>query len=131
MMRWIVCGVGLALGACEMETRQLRGSSDPPEQPAHDEDEDGARHARGYEVPYLCGDPSGGGFAACPDDVRPEPNDLSCDASGCHGGYDFDPGTAVAERHLRGSEGPSCWACHLQREWSTQTTGTASGEGDD
>jgi hypothetical protein len=92
---------------------------DPPADPPHNDFEEGYAHASGKETPFLCQDPATGSRATCPED-RPEPRYLSCDAAGCHGDMDF--GTAVVhdDRHLFGSDGPSCWTCH-DREWSSQT----------
>jgi hypothetical protein len=94
-----------------------RPSFDPPASPAHDEEEEGVMHGRRYKTPFLCGDPSRPDdpkrTAPCPS-VRPPDAQLSCDAIGCHGGYDFTNPSAA--RHLRGSEGPSCYTCHGE-EW--------------
>lgn len=115
---WTTAGLlALALTGCgeegEGRTPLSPGDLDPPSHPVHDRDEDGFRHARRNETPYLCGDPGGGGAVTCPTDGRPAPDDLSCDAAGCHGGYDYTPD---GPRHLEGSDGPSCWTCHDQ-EW--------------
>lgn len=99
---------------------------DPPADPPHDETESewipglgnvSASHASLMESPYLCRDPATGDRAACPTDGRPEPQNLSCDAAGCHGDTTFDGTTADEDRHLDGSDGPSCWLCH-DKEWS-------------
>ncbi len=86
-------------------------------------------HAVGYETPYLCLDGSGGSVT-CPDDAWPERSELSCDASGCHGSYTYDP--ADTQRDLDGSGAPSCYTCH-DKEWdNAKTLGTVSpGDGDD
>ena len=102
---------------------------DPPEFPAHNETEsepslEGApifksgRHAELMEDPYLCLDPGNGNPVACPDE-RPADENLSCDASGCHGDFDYSPDYDRSKRHLRGSDGPSCYSCH-EREWSNR-----------
>lgn len=111
----------LLVVACEQEARPREFGGVPPDLPAHNRVEDGVRHARGNETPYLCSTQNGRG--TCPTDVRPAQADLSCDASGCHGGTRYEPAEVPAERHLLGSEGPSCWACHPNREWSNRTTG--------
>lgn len=127
MTRW--CSVALLLVAgCELEEgRGVRGSFDPPDNPPHDQIEDGFRHARGYEVPFLCKDPTRPGYSACPDDIRPLRENLSCDASGCHGDYSFTPSEPTEQRHLLGADGPSCWTCH-DREWSDQRGGFSNGD---
>ncbi len=100
---------------------------DPPDLPRHDEQEDEAelngapllksgRHADLMDTPFLCRDPSTGDAVACPE-ARPADENLSCDASGCHGDFDYSPGYDRSTRHLRGSDAPSCYACH-DREWS-------------
>ncbi|MFT5683598.1 MAG: hypothetical protein ACI8RZ_004530 [Myxococcota bacterium] len=100
---------------------------DPPDTPRHSEQEsetdfNGApifksgRHADLMDDPYLCKDPSTGNAVACPD-TRPADENLSCDASGCHGDFDYSSGFDRSTRHLRGSDGPSCYSCHNQ-EWS-------------
>jgi hypothetical protein len=99
---------------------------DPPTDPAHDETESewvaglgnvSASHAGLMETPFLCRDPATGNRTACPTDGRPDPQNLSCDAAGCHGDTTFDGTTADEDRHLDGSDGPSCWLCH-DKEWS-------------
>ena len=87
------------------------------------ESEDGisGRHAVGHETPYLCLDASGASVT-CPDDVWPDRSELSCDASGCHGTYDYDP--ATTGRVLTGGGdygGPSCYTCH-EDEWDSAKT---------
>lgn len=103
-------------------------SFDPPKLPSHERDEDGYQHALGLDYPFLCPDPVNPLFGVeC--EVRPRSATvsvgtgdfgdafLSCDAIGCHGGYDYrSPGGATPDRHLYGSEGPSCFTCH-DREW--------------
>ena len=93
---------------------------EPPADPPHDDREEGYAHARGKDNPYLCRDPETGGRITCPDE-RPATADLSCDAAGCHGDFDFGETFQIASdlRHLLGSDGPSCWTCH-DREWSKQ-----------
>ncbi len=92
---------------------------DPPDFPPHDESHEGSMHARRYESPFSCGDPSAPNSehgVTC-SSARPADDLLSCDASGCHGSYTFDSGgPGPSERHLRGSEGPSCYTCH-GKEW--------------
>lgn len=101
-----------ALGTAGCE----RGGFDPPAEPAHDNSEDGYLHATGYEDPFLCRDPDDRDSVTCPWE-RPPDSLLSCDASGCHGDFDFSEGSPDFERHLHGSAGPSCYSCHGQ-EWS-------------
>jgi hypothetical protein len=85
---------------------------DPPSDPPHNVREDGYRHARGHENPFLCGGQT------CPEDGSwPTEQNMSCDGYGCHGGNAYDG--VAEERHLRGSDGPSCWTCHDQ-EWSSR-----------
>lgn len=92
---------------------------DPPAEPNHDfEVEDGARHPRGLEEPFLCRSDSGAPVA-CDQLERPVNSQLSCDAAGCHGGFTFDGDYTNPDRHLHGSDGPSCWTCHDQ-EWSNR-----------
>ena len=100
----------------------------PPDDPPHTDVEgdwvDGqgyveAAHARGKDVPFLCRDPDSGAMVSCPSE-RPANAGLSCDAAGCHGDTEFGV-TADEDRHLDGSDGPSCWLCH-DREWSSRTT---------
>lgn len=107
----VVAGV-LVLSACG----PMLAGADPPAEPVHDDYEEGYAHARGKETPYLCLDPATGAREACLTD-RPAAANLSCDAAGCHGDFSFDPGQLDADRHLLGSDGPSCWTCHDQ-EWS-------------
>jgi hypothetical protein len=86
----------------------------PPEHPPHDVEEGGVMHARRLETPFLCGSaarPERG--EACPP-ARPPDDRASCDASGCHGTFDF--GDPAQRRDLIGSDGPSCYTCH-GREW--------------
>ena len=112
MPRWFPFGVALALlaPACGYEFL-------PPAHPAHDRPEGGAMHAARLEHPFSCGDPSGSGRGDrgvdCPE-TRPSDDQLSCDATGCHGGFDFTPETR-ATRALIGSEGPSCYTCHGEK----------------
>ena len=87
---------------------------DPPDVPEHDIREEGFLHARGHEQPFLCVDPVTGRRGACPIG-RPEPENLSCDAAGCHGDNDYTEPFDTA-RSLHGSDGPSCYTCH-EREW--------------
>jgi hypothetical protein len=99
---------------------------DPPDTPRHFERESEAslgapimksgRHAELMDTPFLCRDPASGAAVACPD-ARPADENLSCDASGCHGDFDYSPDADRSQRHLRGSDGPSCYSCHRQ-EWS-------------
>lgn len=91
------------------------GPYDPPPVPVHDVSQDGYLHARGYNTPYLCGD-GAGGRTACPEE-EPEAAKLSCDASGCHGNFDYAPGADPDLRSLNGDDAPSCFTCH-GREWS-------------
>ncbi len=102
-----VCAV-LLLAACQP-------AFDPPSTPVHDRSEDGFMHARGHETPFLCFNPVSFEREACPS-FRPERENLSCDAAGCHGDNDYVEGPHIA-RSLNGSDGPSCWTCHNQ-EWS-------------
>lgn len=97
---------------------------DPPSDPPHtEEDDEGAGHARGLEEPFLCWDTQTGAPVDCETIDRPANRGLSCDASGCHGGYDFTAPAGTQERHLRGSDGPACSFCHEgEREWSLRVT---------
>ena len=88
----------------------------PPEHPPHDEEEDGALHARRYETPFLCGRPDRPDRGEVCPPVRPPDDLVSCDAAGCHGTFDFTEDAARAARDLIGSDGPSCYTCH-GREW--------------
>lgn len=113
----------------------------PPEWPKHDQEQDDFLHALGRDFPFLCPEPgsdparpqfgtecavrqrsaagstAAGVAAAAADDADAF---LSCDAIGCHGEYDYRaPGGAVVGRHVLGSEGPSCYACH-ERKWNKQ-----------
>lgn len=100
----------------------LNGGSrnfDAPELPEHDRSQHGYMHASGYSRPFLCKD-SNGNEEKCPDDIWPEPQQLSCDASGCHGSYEFTPEQDWSQRDLLGSDGPSCYSCHGDR-WSDRT----------
>ena len=86
---------------------------DPPDTPAHD-DEETNNHARGSGDPFLCA----GGNVDCsqlPGDGRPADDVLSCDAAGCHGDTEYV--TPDEDRHLLGSDGPSCHTCHDEEEW--------------
>lgn len=106
----------------------------PPEWPKHDQEADGYLHAMGREFPFLCpepgSDPASPQFGTeCAVRERSASSTaadatrdafLSCDSIGCHGEYDYRaPGGAVVGRHLLGSEGPSCYACH-ERKWNKQ-----------
>ena len=103
---------------------------DPPEHPRHYRSESEASldggaplmksgfHAALMDTPYLCMDPITEQQTACPDE-RPADAHLSCDASGCHGDFDYSPGADRSARHLRGSDGPSCYSCH-EKEWSSR-----------
>lgn len=120
--------------ACHGEVWSDRATGDGgvggiPAAPAHNESEDGVRHARGLETPFLCLAPNGAAMVGCPD-VRPPDAQLSCDASGCHGDFDYAPGTDPATRHVLGSDGPSCFGCHGQ-EWSNQKGGRVPFDDDD
>ncbi len=84
--------------------------------PPHVVEEDGHLHARGNETPFLCGDASTGARVACPTQP-PALENLSCDASGCHGSYDYDPATPQDDRSLDGDDAPSCYDCH-GKEWN-------------
>lgn len=80
-------------------------------------------HGVRLETPFLCGtaaEPDDEEGAVCPtsttsEGARPDDDRLSCDAVGCHGGFDFTERT-WANRDLYGSDGPSCYTCH-GREW--------------
>lgn len=103
---------------------------DAPDSPPHDDSRDGAGHAALAERPFLCptGDPaapSTGGRrernevpsrVCIPSATRPPDRLLSCDSVGCHGGYDHTTDPLTTVRHLRGSNGPSCYTCHGE-EW--------------
>jgi len=93
------------------------GSFEPPKSPAHDKEEDGALHAERNESPFLCGD-ADGDPTPCPTE-RPADDRLSCDASGCHGGFEFSRSAPGFVRHLLGGEAPSCWSCH-DDEWNDE-----------
>lgn len=88
----------------------------PPTDPPHDNSEDGALHPARNESPFLCG--TGERAMTCPPD-RPAAAQLPCDASGCHGGYDFAASPPGFVRHLFGGEGPSCYSCH-DDEWNDE-----------
>ncbi|MFT5682373.1 MAG: hypothetical protein ACI8RZ_003291 [Myxococcota bacterium] len=108
------------------------GSSGTPSDRPHTikESDDGLTgyHAVGYETPFLCLD-AGGSSVTCPDDAWPERSELSCDASGCHGSYTYDP--ADTQRDLNGSGAPGCYTCH-DKEWSSaKTTAEAAQQGGD
>jgi|GEM_PF-2421988 len=105
-----------------------KSAYDPPAEPPHNDVEEdwveglgqvSSAHASGKSTPYLCRDPDGG-WMTCPD-TPVEPRYASCDAAGCHGGFTFVEGADDPDRHLDGSDGPSCWTCH-DREWSTRTS---------
>ena len=72
-------------------------------------------HAIRMDNPFACGavDDEDGG--ACPPD-RPRDDELSCDAAGCHGNYQFKDQPMGLMRDLLGSDGPSCYTCH-GAEW--------------
>lgn len=89
--------------------------ADTPEDVPHTISEDGYKHARGMDKPFLCLN-ADGGRGACPDVWPSDPLRLSCDAAGCHGDHEYDP-SLPRGRHLEGSDGPSCWTCH-DREWN-------------
>ncbi len=103
---------------------------DPPDEPDHNDYQggelepeasganpwQGAYHARLYEEPFLCLDAQTGVAVTCPTDGRPDDKNLSCDAAGCHGDYDYSPDYDPAARQLHGSDGPSCYSCHGE-EW--------------
>ncbi len=73
-------------------------------------------HGVRLETPFLCGSSAEGRQGVdCPPD-RPADDLLSCDAIGCHGGFDFAAPVELSQRHLRGSDGPSCYTCHGE-EW--------------
>jgi len=103
---------------------------DPPEHPLHEyqEDEFGVgpgsslikqgRHAALMRTPFLCLDTETGRAERCLDG-RPEDDLLSCDASGCHGDFDYSTDADRDRRHLRGSDGPSCYSCH-DKVWSSR-----------
>lgn len=104
----IVLLSGLASPACP------QSEFEPPAEPAHVIEKDGFLHALRQKKPFLCGDAAdvtGEVGVPCPPD-RPADNLLSCDAIGCHGGFEFSQGQTDPTRHLRGSEGPSCYSCH-------------------
>ena len=126
-MRWWVCGWFGALVACASPTFDA-----VPEFPAHEEEEDGARHALGKEYPFLC--PSSDDLRTgveCGTQALVGDQNLSCDSASCHGGYDFQaPGSQAVGRHLRGAEGPSCYTCH-DEEWRNDTKGRVRFEDDD
>lgn len=94
-----------------------RTTTAPPDLPVHDDYEKKAAHARGKDDPFLCLDPVSGNRTACPDEWPAQEN-LSCDAAGCHGGFEYTPEEPDSERDLLGGAGPSCYTCHGQ-EWST------------
>ena len=100
----------LAFAACGQPTFDRLPVSIP-----HSVEEDGALHAERLEDPFLCGDPDRpmdlDRTAPCPT-ARPVDALLSCDASGCHGTYDFTP---TSTRQLWGGEGPSCYTCHGEK----------------
>lgn len=91
---------------------------DPPAEPAHDDWEDGYAHASGKSTPFLCRDPDSGDRVTCPQDW-PEDRNLSCDAAGCHGGFEYDTDPQSDSRDLLGGAGPSCYSCH-GKEWSSR-----------
>lgn len=102
---------------------------DPPDSPRHYKNESEAefnraplmksgQHAELMDVPFLCMDPTTGNAVVCPT-TRPADENLSCDASGCHGDFDYSADADRSTRHLRGSDGPSCYSCH-DKEWSSR-----------
>lgn len=107
---------------------------DPPElRPKHEVDQDGALHAVRFDIPFLCGVKGDERQGVPCDTTRPARDLLSCDAAGCHGGYEFVESGPGSVRDLRGSEGPSCYTCH-GRKWRTVTNSPARakrGESDD
>lgn len=126
MKGWVCCWVGVFVGCASPSFDAV------PELPAHEEEEDGARHAVGKEYPFLC--PSTDDLRTgveCGSQVPQGDQNLSCDSASCHGGYDFRaPGAQAVGRHLRGAEGPSCYTCHDQ-EWKGDTKGPIRFEGRD
>lgn len=123
-LRWsapaLVLSVLVACGAKD-------GDYDPPSEPPHDDVESdwveglgqvSAAHARGKSTPFLCHDPESGDEVLCPLE-RPVDRALSCDAAGCHGDFEFVEGPDSPDRHVDGSDGPSCYTCH-GTEWSTR-----------
>ncbi len=109
-MRILLLCIGImALVACQSR------NFDPPSEPVHDEREDGFLHARGYEDPFDCINPTTGDRGPCPVG-RPATGHLSCDAAGCHGDNDYAQPPNIG-RSLHGSDGPSCWTCH-DDEWN-------------
>jgi hypothetical protein len=98
-------------------------SFSPPAHPPHEEEEDGALHAVRFKDPFSCGTSarSENGVACKTDGVRPLDDLLSCDAIGCHGGFDYTPNTSMT-RALTGSEGPSCYTCHGD-QWTEEGGG--------
>lgn len=92
-------------------------SFQPPAEPPHDISEGGHLHAARLEHPFNCGTEDGPRARVgveCPTE-RPADALLSCDASGCHGGFTFGTVTATTVRELFGSEGPSCYTCHGEK----------------
>lgn len=92
-----------------------RPSFDPPEHPRHHIEEGGAKHADGYEDPFLCrsaDDPRRS--EDCPPQ-RPIDDLASCDSAGCHGGYLYQNTPPGFTRELFGSDGPSCFTCHGEK----------------
>lgn len=104
----------VALLACDPGRRAF---DNLPDDPPHTDREEGYFHASGKSRPYLCRDETGAQVTCPTDGFRPEPRQLSCDAVGCHGGNDFTGALTDDERHLLGSDGPTCFTCH-GREWS-------------
>jgi len=113
-----------AAGAC------AELSFTPPDYPVHDDREDGRDHARLKKYPFLCGDTQDPARTRvpCPDTRPSDPQRWSCDSSGCHGNFDYTAATRD-QRHLRGSDGPSCYACH-DVEWKSNKDKTVSKEED-
>lgn len=96
--------------ACALASACGPSFDNPPEQPLHDDVHGGAAHAFSNRYPFLCRAPDDlRELVRCPSN-RPSDEQLSCDASGCHGGNAYDG--VLERRHLRGSEGPSCYTCH-------------------
>ena len=103
--------------------------ADRPHTIRESDDGESGWHAEGYKTPYLCLDASGN-TTTCPDDAWPDRSELSCDASGCHGTYDYDPATPQDGRALDGHMGPGCFECHEQ-EWNDKKTADGVGSGGD
>jgi hypothetical protein len=108
-----VSSLVLLLIAC---TEEAPSTPNLPSSPAHGDSQGGRMHALGKSSPFLCD----AGTTACPD-TEPETTRLSCDSIGCHGDFDYTAGTLAEDRHLHGSDGPSCYACH-DKLWSSRQT---------